>query len=619
MPSFRGIEISLITRPDDERIPEYPHPDSSSARLVGDGSPSQVSPFEPDLAPDGSPVTKAVWHQKSNPTISVYMPSVPGSAFAINYTITQLHSAEAKYMFFKLYLNGRGILSWGIEPVLGKTRQVVRSIWAPGGHLAYQAGLEERNFVFLPGQENKSAAEDGGLIEIQAFRARARRAKAPRVEEFRHPQSYGIALVPSVGLLDKPEDARFFDYYLLDAKDSPYATFRLHYRSMKSLQQLNLIPPPVIGPRSLTSETEHPFERKAEAKINTPDEAVFGAGSDSWGESTHFDAPDRTASSYFLNSPPERLPRRPSSRTIPQPGKGGQEGISGPYLQRPLPALPLDEPGPRSRRSSRSSSAESSAPSIAASLVSKLSHDSMDQSRAEYGVAQAVQLHSDKPTTVSVEKKEGNDENGNLNVQQLADCSISDYEASPLSTSNSESEYRASPGSYLPTTGSSFDFDLEQFSSPRRPSQSRSALMRIDRNAAPSPSGSFRNFSRPGCLPTSSSESGGLGRVSASEADSMSPSPAQRRIRSVSEQYAPGGHQDRRPIPPPKDTPASGGQNDIAPSAGAGTRQKALPKRLPAAWNIFDSQPAGPSQGNVLDSDGSLLPLVESPPELKLK
>ncbi|KAK4219213.1 hypothetical protein QBC37DRAFT_461735 [Rhypophila decipiens] len=601
MPSFRGIEISLITKPGDEPIPEYPHPDSSLARLVGDGS-------------------KDVCHQKSNPTISVYMPSVPGSAFAINYTIRQLNLAEAKYMFFKLYINGRGILSWGIEPVLGKTRQVVRSIWAPGGHLAYQAGLEERNFVFLPGQENKSAAEDGGLIEIQAFRAKGRSAKAPKVEEFRHPQAYGIA-VPSVGLLDKPEDARFFDYCLLDAKDSPYATFKLHYRSMNSLQQLNLVTSPVIGPRSLPLETEHPFGRKAEAKINTPDEAVFGAGSDSRAKSTHFDVPDRTASSYFLKSPPERLPRRPSTRTIPQPGKGGQEGISDPYLQRPLPALPVAEPGTRSRRSSRASSAGSSAPSVAASLISKLSHDSFDQSGAECGVARAVQIHSIKPTTVSVEGKEGNDENQDHNIQQLADCSISDYEVSPLSTCNSESEYPVSPNSYLPTTGSSFDFDLEQFSSPRRPSsQSLYALMRIDRNAAPSPSGPFRNFSRPGCLPTSSSESGGLGRVAASEAESVSPSPAQRRIsRSVSEQYARGGHPDRRPIPPPKDAPVSGGQNDIAPSAGAGTRQKALPKRLPAAWNIFDSRPAGPSQGNVLHNDGSPLPLVESPPEMKLK
>lgn len=96
-------------------------------------------------------------------------------------------------MFFKLFINGRRIVSWGIEPVLGKQSKVVRSIWAPGPQYGGMAGLEERNFVFLPGQENKSAAEDGGLIEIQVFRARARKARAPNLEEYRRSQAYGIA------------------------------------------------------------------------------------------------------------------------------------------------------------------------------------------------------------------------------------------------------------------------------------------------------------------------------------------------------------------------------------------------------------------------------------------
>lgn len=85
------------------------------------------------------------------------------------------------------------MLSWGIQPVLGKHSKVVRSIWAPGPQYGDLAGLEERNFVFLPGQEKKSAAEDGGLIEIQTFRARARKARAPNLEEYRYPQTYGIA------------------------------------------------------------------------------------------------------------------------------------------------------------------------------------------------------------------------------------------------------------------------------------------------------------------------------------------------------------------------------------------------------------------------------------------
>jgi hypothetical protein len=38
-------------------------------------------------------------------------------------------------------------------------------------------GLEERSFVFLPGQDKKTESEDGGLIEVHAFRARGRRPR----------------------------------------------------------------------------------------------------------------------------------------------------------------------------------------------------------------------------------------------------------------------------------------------------------------------------------------------------------------------------------------------------------------------------------------------------------
>ena len=47
---------------------------------------------------------------------------------------------------------------------------------------------------------------------------------------------------PSIGLLDQPQDACFYDWHLIDAKDSPFVSFRLHYRTWKNLKQLNLIP-----------------------------------------------------------------------------------------------------------------------------------------------------------------------------------------------------------------------------------------------------------------------------------------------------------------------------------------------------------------------------------------
>jgi hypothetical protein len=63
MPCLRGIEVTLTTKPDDEQIPEYPHPEGTSARLLGSLS--------------GVSNARAV-HRKAGPTVAVYIPSIPG-------------------------------------------------------------------------------------------------------------------------------------------------------------------------------------------------------------------------------------------------------------------------------------------------------------------------------------------------------------------------------------------------------------------------------------------------------------------------------------------------------------------------------------------------------------
>jgi hypothetical protein len=90
-------------------------------------------------------------------------------------------------------MNARPIAAWGIDPAVRPKGQVVKSLWAPCAGYTGQVGFEGRNFVFLPGEEYKSVAEDGGLIEIQVFRARERRARAPKLDEFRFQENYGIA------------------------------------------------------------------------------------------------------------------------------------------------------------------------------------------------------------------------------------------------------------------------------------------------------------------------------------------------------------------------------------------------------------------------------------------
>lgn len=75
--------------------------------------------------------------------------------------------------------------------------------------------------------------------------------------------------MPSGGLLENPEDARFYDWFLRDPKDRPLASFQFHYRSWDSLFYLQLIPadhprrllpasPSVISLNGLSRDLQHP-------------------------------------------------------------------------------------------------------------------------------------------------------------------------------------------------------------------------------------------------------------------------------------------------------------------------------------------------------------------------
>jgi hypothetical protein len=62
-----------------------------------------------------------------------------------------------------------------------------------------------------------------------------------------------LASLPSSGLVDTPQDAKYYDWHLMDPKDKPFATFKFHYRSWDSLASLQLIP--TGHPRALLCPT----------------------------------------------------------------------------------------------------------------------------------------------------------------------------------------------------------------------------------------------------------------------------------------------------------------------------------------------------------------------------
>lgn len=194
MPCLRGIELSLVIMPDSVLLPEFPHPDASSVHVASVGEAAQ-NVQETDAIPPGSDSPRI---QKTAPRASVYIPSTPGSQFWVQYSIHR-HPEPPCYLFFKLLINGRNITNCGIKPGT-ESGTITRALFEPSdrwhlkqdGMLLKRSGIESRSFCFCPGPDATAAADDGGLIEIQVFRAKSRRRSTPQLAPHRDQEQYGI-------------------------------------------------------------------------------------------------------------------------------------------------------------------------------------------------------------------------------------------------------------------------------------------------------------------------------------------------------------------------------------------------------------------------------------------
>lgn len=129
------------------------------------------------------------------------MTFLKGAQFWINYCVEREPDPPGHLYFFKLYMNGRHITSWGINPRKKSNGQVEKALYEPSerwdyeddGTVMKQSGIEARYFHFVGGHPEKSVAEDGGLIELRVFRAKGRKRRAARLDQYRHQEKYGIA------------------------------------------------------------------------------------------------------------------------------------------------------------------------------------------------------------------------------------------------------------------------------------------------------------------------------------------------------------------------------------------------------------------------------------------
>ncbi|OBT71345.1 hypothetical protein VF21_09763 [Pseudogymnoascus sp. 05NY08] len=242
MPSCRGITLSITSALDSKVYPEFPHPETSqfqnsgSSALSGNNTKATSSLPSKEQSGNNAP-------DSSNPYASVYIPSLPGTRFVVQYSIDPPHTDGAN-VFLKLFMNGRHVTSWGIDPRTMPVGRAMLGLFEADKKLKSKALIpnpaETKPFYFNDQKRDVSAAENGGVIEVRVFRACGKRRRGAILDAFRGQDKYGIEFKSS-GLLEKSR-YKYFDWLLEDPKDDPFVTFRFHYRSWDSLEALQLVP-----------------------------------------------------------------------------------------------------------------------------------------------------------------------------------------------------------------------------------------------------------------------------------------------------------------------------------------------------------------------------------------
>ncbi|UPL01787.1 hypothetical protein LCI18_012721 [Fusarium solani-melongenae] len=387
MPCFRGVDISIIAQPGSKKLPEFPHSDASSVRIL----PPVDRSSNPTSAGSASPGANSPHIQKASPRVSVYVPSAPGAQFGIHYSLSKIPEPPC-YLYFKIFMNGRNVTNCGVNPAAHASGSITRSLCEPSdrwhykenGVLHKREGIEARCFYFLPTSSRTSVADDGGLIEIQVFRAKGRKRRSPILGKHRNQDTYGIA-TPSGGLVESPETACYYDWILIDPKEFPFVSFHFHYRSWANLCQLNLAPaftelgefPLLIqgSPRGVTSGlSTRGHETKGQESIRSKDICDKHADTDS--DEGLLDVLSRLAL-------PPKPPGRPlSGEEIPKLAPPGGSA-------RPLPEIPIKKPTPKK-------SFESSTPSITPSLLPYIEEEPSEvEEEVEIGLAKSIPVRSE--------------------------------------------------------------------------------------------------------------------------------------------------------------------------------------------------------------------------------
>jgi len=176
MPTYRGITVSLQSQYDALTIPEQPLPSASSRSedllldsVRNDERYFTVGEMEGEVA---TPSTRLA---------EVSVPIYLCSRFWISYSCpTPLPDNDCRFYYFKLFISGKCIVSWGVGEGDNWEGKTVCGLFDGGTDFEGRSVIERRGFFFA----DKEDAVEGisGGFQIRVYRSKARRREKVVVE-----------------------------------------------------------------------------------------------------------------------------------------------------------------------------------------------------------------------------------------------------------------------------------------------------------------------------------------------------------------------------------------------------------------------------------------------------
>ncbi|CAK1355613.1 unnamed protein product [Cercospora beticola] len=218
MPERHGISISLQSQYDALSLPEFPAPVPAAS------------------ASDGLFPPKTNHEHNQTSAVEAYTPIYPGSQFWIVFRCSQ-PAEETRYYYFKLFLGGKCVLSWGCGEKNGWSGRVGFGIFeSSGDDLAGYPLLEKRAFVF----PNMRETNEGGSFEIRVYRAIGRKRQDRPIKAWKQGAAPEGVKMNIAGYMKPQDPRRMYAYALLDPMNKPYASFVYHCHAGQQLRELGL-------------------------------------------------------------------------------------------------------------------------------------------------------------------------------------------------------------------------------------------------------------------------------------------------------------------------------------------------------------------------------------------